>query len=65
MKNNKYTVAIVDDEILCIDILRNSLNEYSELHLIGTSRTFLKGKTLILEEHPDLVFIDIELSKEL
>ena len=64
MKNNKYTAVIIDDEALCIDNLLRSLNKYSELLIVGTVRTFDKGKDLIMEQHPDLVFLDVELSNQ-
>ena len=64
MKNNKYTAVIIDDEALCIDNLLRSLNKYSELLIAGTAKTFDKGKDLIMEQHPDLVFLDVELSNQ-
>jgi len=61
MKNNKYTVIIIDNNTLCIDILRRSLAEYNELIIVGKAQTTIKGKSLILEQHPDLLFMDVEL----
>jgi len=62
MKNDKYTVVIIDDETACIDILRRSLNCYNELQIVGTAKTADKGRILILEQHPDLLFLDVELN---
>jgi len=62
MKNNKYTVAIIDDEGVCIDNLTRSLGEYSEIILVGTAKSTDKGKDLIQEQHPDLLFLDVELN---
>lgn len=62
MKNNKYTVVIIDNNDLCIDILRSSLAEYTELLVVGKAKTSLKGKALIREHRPELLFIDVELS---
>jgi two-component system LytT family response regulator len=62
MKNNNYTVVIIDDETLCIDTLCHSLNEYPEILIVGTAKTSLKGRDLILVQRPDLVFLDVELS---
>jgi len=64
MKNNKYTVAIIDDETACIDHLQRSLSEYSELLIVGTAKTANKGRTLIMDLRPDLVFLDVELSSQ-
>ena len=62
MKNNKYTVAIIDDETLCIDNLHHSLKKYAELLIIGTAKDPEKGKALILGQQPDLLFLDVELN---
>jgi len=64
MKNNKYTAVIIDDEALCLDNLRNSLLEYSEILIVGTAKTYAKGRALILDQHPDVVFLDVELSEQ-
>ena len=61
MKNKKYTVAIVDDETICIESLRKSISEFSELILVGSAQTPAKGKELILHQHPDLLFLDVEM----
>jgi len=61
MKNNKYTVVIIDDEALCIENLKQSLADYSEILIVGTAKSTDKGKTLILEQRPDLVFLDVEM----
>ena len=64
MKNNKFTVAIIDDESTCIDYLRRSLNDYSELLIVGTAKNCVKGKELILEQRPDLLFLDVQLPEQ-
>ena len=64
MKNNKYTVAIIDVNALYIDILRQSLAEYTELLVVGNAQNPIKGKKLILEQHPDLLFLDVELPSQ-
>ena len=64
MKNNKYTAVIIDDESLCIDNLLHSLKEYPELLIVGTAKDTDKGKVLILEQRPDLLFLDVELSNQ-
>ena len=61
MKNNKYAVVIIDDEDICIHNLLCSLSEYPDLFIAGTAQTPDKGKALILEQRPDLVFLDVEL----
>ena len=61
MKNNKYTVAIIDVNALYIDKLRRSLAEYTELLIVGNAQNSIKGKKLILDQRPDLLFMDVEL----
>lgn len=61
MKNNKYTVAIIDVNALYIDILRRSLADYTELLIVGNAQNSIKGKKLILDQRPDLLFLDVEL----
>lgn len=64
MRNNKYTVVIIDDETICIQNLLSSLSEYPELFMAGTAQTTDKGKALILEQRPDLLFLDVELPEQ-
>ena len=61
MKNNKFTAVIIDDDVQCIDNLCISLLEYSEILIVGTAKTYTKGRNIILEKCPDLVFLDVEL----
>lgn len=59
--DDKYTVVIVDDERTAIDALRKELAGYPEFEIIGTANTGAKGKKMILELRPDLLFLDVEL----
>lgn len=61
MKDNKYTVAIIDDETFCIKNIRRSVDEFPELLIVGTAQTSDDGKRLILEQQPDLLFLDVEM----
>lgn len=60
MKTN-YSVAIIDDDKQCIQNVRQSLADYPELSLVGETTDASSGKQLILEHHPDLLFLDVEL----
>ncbi|SCD20268.1 DNA-binding response regulator [Proteiniphilum saccharofermentans] len=61
MIHKMYTVAVVDDEPVCIRNLRQSLAGFPELTLVGESRKAEEGIKLVLEKTPDLLFLDVEL----
>lgn len=56
-----YKVAIIDDERTAIDALREGLAAYHDFEIKGTAANGAKGKKLIMELHPDLLFLDVEL----
>lgn len=56
-----YTSVIIDDEALCIDILTNALQHHSQITVAGSARNVNDGRALILEQSPDLLFLDVEL----
>ena len=58
----KYKVVIVDDERTAIDALRRELEPYREFEVKGIAGNGAKGKKMIMELHPDLLFLDIQLS---
>lgn len=64
MKNNKYTVGIIDDENICITNIRHSVDEFPELLIVGTAQATDAGKKLILEQQPDLLFLDVEMPEQ-
>ena len=57
----KYKVVIVDDERAAIDVLRRELEPYREFEVKGIAGNGAKGKKMIMELHPDLLFLDVEL----
>lgn len=59
--DDKYNVVIVDDERTAIDALRRKLADYPEFEIAGTANTGAKGKKMIMELRPDLLFLDVEL----
>lgn len=58
---DKYKVVIVDDERTAIDALRRELGAYQEFEIKGTANNGAKGKKMIMELRPDLLFLDVEL----
>lgn len=61
MREGKYKAVVVDDEPVCIENLKKSLVAYPEVLLAGEARTAAEGSLLILNEQPDLLFLDVEL----
>ncbi len=58
----KVGALIIDDEITSREILRNYLKAYcSQVKVVGEAATIGEGMTLISEEGPDLVFLDVEM----
>ena len=57
----KYKVAIIDDERTAIDALRRELKAYGEFEIGGVAGNAAKGKKMIMELRPDLLFLDVEL----
>ena len=49
---------MVDDERTAIDALRRELGAYQELEIKGTANNGAKGKKMIMELRPDLLFLD-------
>lgn len=59
-----YTVAIIDDEAFCAENIINSLSEFSEFCVVGVEQTSGSGKKMILEQRPDLLFLDVEMPEQ-
>ncbi|WP_294548813.1 LytTR family DNA-binding domain-containing protein [uncultured Bacteroides sp.] len=57
----KYKVVIVDDERSAIDALRHELEPYRDFEVKGIASNGTKGKKMIMELRPDLLFLDVEL----
>lgn len=58
-------VIIVDDEQHCIDRLKSLfLTKFAEkLKLVGTASSVLSSYDLIVQEKPDLIFLDVQLNE--
>jgi len=60
MKTN-ITTAIIDDDEVCTQKLCKSLSEYTEFIITGEAKDAIGGKQLLMEQRPDLLFLDVEL----
>ena len=57
-------VVIIDDEQDAINSIELIINEYcSNAEVIGTASSAVEGRTVILAQKPDLVFLDIEMPR--
>lgn len=54
--NKQYNVVIIDDEEIGISNLSQSLSNFNEISIAGTTQSAQTGKNLILEKKPDLLF---------
>lgn len=59
--NGICKVVIVDDDRVAIENLCWELASYPEMDVKGTAVNGAKGRKLIMEQRPDLLFLDVEL----
>ena len=60
--NTAFTSVIIDDEQDAIDGLQQVLQQVTpEVSVVGTARNAQKGLDLIIDEHPDLIFLDVNM----
>lgn len=57
----KYKVVIVDDERSAIESLLQGLSKYPEFKVEATAANGAKGRKLVMDLRPDLLFLDVEL----
>ena len=56
-----YKTLVIDDEPLIRESIKQVLEQYPEIVIIGTCGSVSEGETLIKNCQPDLVFLDIHL----
>ena len=61
MCEQKYTVVVIDDDEVSINMLQSEIEKYSNLVLVGVARTGASGFRLVEKIRPDVLFLDIEL----
>jgi two-component system LytT family response regulator len=54
---------IIDDEPLAVQVIREYLEEFPEIVVIGEANNGYDGLKLIKDTAPDLAFLDIQMSK--
>ena len=59
--NEICKVVIIDDDYTATEDLKKGLAVYSDMLIKGTAVNGAKGRKMIMEQRPDLLFLDIEL----
>jgi two-component system LytT family response regulator len=57
-----FTTAIIDDEPLARKRIRHLLREHADLRIVGEAGSVSEAVELLDREHPDIVFLDAQLS---
>lgn len=56
-------IVVIDDEVNCRILLKNKILKYdSNANIVGEANGVVTGMELIQKEHPDLVFLDIQMN---
>jgi len=58
------TALIIDDERLARNALRNKLEAFQEIEIVGEAGNVKNARAAIKEHNPDLLFLDIQLFNE-
>jgi len=60
----KYKALIVDDERLARNALRNKLDHFKHINIVGEAYSVHSAVKAIRETNPDLLFLDVQLFSE-
>lgn len=55
----KINVAIIDDDLPSIQLLKNGLEKYNDVNICGVAPSLPEGEKLVAETDPDLLFLDM------
>ena len=56
-----FTVAIIEDEPLARKLVRDLMRDSHELRVVAESGSVLEAAELLDREHPDIIFLDVQL----
>lgn len=59
-----FTYVIIEDNPSAIKTLKNELSNYPFLISVGDATSYAKGKRLIVDQRPALIFLDVELGEK-
>lgn len=57
-----YKAIIIEDEYWARVTLRDKVEKFPEIEVIGEAASVAEGVTILSEMHPDIIFLDIELT---
>ena len=60
-KSVKIRTAIIDDNKDCLDSLLDHLYAFPEIEICGFATRYKEAQELLMNEKPDLVFLDVEM----
>jgi two-component system LytT family response regulator len=58
-----FNALIIDDEKPARDLIRNFLESYDQIRVIGEADNGFEGCRMIIDKKPDLVFLDVKMPK--
>lgn len=61
MSNKKIKVVIIDDELRALNRIKILLNHFDDVKVVGQFTESVVGLDFIILNHPDIVFLDIEM----
>ena len=62
---NQYSVVIVDDEMINIEILKKIISTHClKLEIVGTAKTIETAVLEITQKKPDIFFLDINMREK-
>ncbi len=61
MADKKYTVLIVDDDKASTTSLEEAFEQKHEFDVVATANNYKKGIHKIMDKHPNLLFLDVEM----
>lgn len=56
-------VGIVDDSLMVRSTLEKIINGYDDFRVVGTAKDVYEARTMLLEEEPDVLTLDVEMPK--
>lgn len=60
--NKKYRVLVVEDELMTQELIKDQLNNFEALEVVGSADSLITAKEAINEKDPEIIFLDIDLN---
>ena len=62
--NKTISSVIIDDHQTSINAFKSQLFHFEDIEILGAATCYKEAKKLILEEQPDLIFLDVEMQEK-